>query len=191
MKMHLQLIFAVAGVCILYILSNFSSPPEIKIKDLWKYDGKEVTIEGKVKNKVGKLFEVSDGNATAFVYTNNNFSYGDKIKVTGNVDINNKGAIIYAHEIKLIKKWNENCLSVPYLAENFEDFIGCNVNITGYIYSIYSDYFYLTDETGEYEIKVYYDASQFNQFDKVYVEGIVKYNSHKMQIYLEGENVCK
>ena len=183
--MHLHLIFAVVGVCVLYVLSNFSSPPEIKIKDLWKYDGKEV------RNKIGKLFEVSDGNATTFVYTNNNLSYGDEIKVTGNVDVSNNGAIIYAHEVKLIKKWNKDCLSLPYLAENFEDFIGCNVNVTGYIYSIYSDYFYLTDGMGEYWVKVYYDASRFNQFDKVYVEGVMKYNSHKMQIYLEGKNVYK
>ena len=182
-------IFAIAGIAILYILSQFSSPPKVNLNELWKYNGKEVMIEGKIINKIGNILEITDGNSTAFLYSwNKNFSYGDKIKAIGIVDEKNGYLIVYANYIKLIEKWNKNCISIPYLAENFNEYVNCNINVTGYIYSVYSNYFYLIDKNNEYKIKVYYDNATFKKFDNVYVEGILKYNSHRMEFYIEGKN---
>ena len=183
-------ILAIAGIAFLYALSQIYSPPQIELKDLWKYEGKEIVTEGKVINKFGSMIEIREGNYTAYVYSwHDDFSYGDIIKVRGNVEEKNGNVVIYANEIELLKKWSKDCISLPYLAENFEDYIDCNVNLTGYVYSSYSDYFYLIDEYNEYRVKVYYSNSSFDKFQRVNVQGILKYNSHRMEFYIEGEYV--
>ena len=96
--------------------------------------------------------------------------------------------------IKLLKKWKDETITLPYLAENFMDYVDCNVSITGYVYASYSDYFYLIDEYNEYKVKVYYEKVyyenlSFEKFQKVAVKGRLRYNSHRMEFYIEGINV--
>ena len=64
-----------------------------------------------------------------------------------------------------------------------------NVNVTGYVYSKYLGYFYITDEFGEYKIKVFYNETiSFEKYDKVYVKALFNYNSKNFNFYL---SICK
>ncbi|MCD6474290.1 MAG: OB-fold nucleic acid binding domain-containing protein [Thermoplasmata archaeon] len=183
-------ILAIAGIAFLYGVSQLYSPPHVDLSNIWKYEGKEIITEGKIINKIGSMFEIRNGNYTCYVYSwKKDFSYGDFVKIRGNVGEKNGMLVIYANEIKLLKKWDGETLTLPYLAENFIDYIDCNVSIVGHVYASYTDYFYLIDEYNEYRIKVYYENSSFEKFQKVVVKGRLRYNSHRMEFYIEGANV--
>ncbi len=188
MRNWIYFLLAIAGIFLLYFISSLQKPVEIELEDLWKYNGKKVIVRGIVKNKIGNLFEISDGEARTKIYFDGNIEYGDEIKAIGKVGEYGDEFVVYVDEIEIINKWNKNVISLPYLAENYEKFVGLNVNLTGYIYSIYSKYFYLTDEYINYKIKVYYNETiNFSKGDKVYVNALFLYNSKNFNFYL----ICK
>jgi len=184
-------LIAIIGIIFLYLLSFLSHPSKVNLKDLWKYNGKEVIVEGIVKNKIGDLIEISDGNARGKIYFEDNeeIEYGDLIEATGKVGEYGESLVIYARDIIILKKWNSTCISLSYLAENFENYIGMNVNVTGYIYSKYFGYFYIIDEFGEYKIKVYCNETiPFEKYDRVCVKALFNYNPKNFNFYL---SICK
>jgi len=188
--MKIYVILATAGIAFLYILAYSYSPPFVSVKNIWKYEGKEIVTEGKVINKFGNMMEIRDGDYSCYVYSWNDASYGDVIRVKGMVEEKNGMLVIYAREIKIKEKWNNKTISLPYLARNILDYVGCNVRIEGYVYSAYQDYFYLMDENGEYRIAVYCEnSSSLTEYEKVVVDGMVRYNEHKMKYYIEGFDV--
>lgn len=188
--MKVYVILAIAGIALLYFLSGALSPPHVSIGNLWKYEGKEVIIEGKVVNKFGNIFEIKNSGYKVSVYIwKGNYSFGDVLKIRGVVDEKEGEPVIYANDVKIKERWNEKTISLPYLAENIEDYIGCKIRVSGYIYSISSDYFYLTDEKGEYRARVYYENFNGTLYKNVIVDGLLKFNSRKMEFYIEGINV--
>lgn len=176
-----------AGIISLYFISFLSQPSHVELKDIWKHNGEKIIVEGIVKNKKGNLIEISNGNATGKVYCEKaDVEYGDLIRVCGDVGKYGDDFAVYADEIELIEKWNRNTLSLPYLAENYERYVGMNVNVTGYIYSKYKGYFYMTDEYIEYKVKVYCeDEIPFEEYEKVYVNALFLYNPKSMRFYLK------
>ncbi|RLF48062.1 MAG: hypothetical protein DRN29_00755 [Thermoplasmata archaeon] len=181
-------LLAVIGIIFLYFISIFSEPTEIELKDLWKYEGKEVVVEGIVKNKAGDVIEISDGNATGKIYCEgcDEIEYGDQIKARGKVGEYGEELIIYAEKVDILEKWKENAISLPYLAENYEKYVGMNVNVTGYIYSKYTGYFYLSDEYMDYKIRVYYNETiPFEKYERVCVKALFFYNPKNCNFYLK------
>ncbi len=179
---------AVAGIIFLYLLSFFSQPYTPNLQELWKYEGKEVIVKGVVKNKMDDIIEISDGEARAIIFfeDNENIEYGDEITVKGRVGEYGNEIAIYAESVEVIRKWNESTISLPYLAENFEKFIGMNVNVTGYIYSKYNGYFYLTDEYSDYRIRVFCNESiAFERYERVWVKGLFDYSPKTLSFFLK------
>lgn len=170
---------AVGGIIFLYALSLFSHPAEVGLDAVWKHEGEEIVTEGLVKNRMENVLEISDGTARALVYVEDtdDFHYGDVIRVTGTVGDYGDSLAIYATEIAVIKRWDGDCISVSYLAENYDEYVGLNVNVTGYVYSISRDYFYLTDEYAEYRMKVYVNATtSLELYEEVHVRALFSYN---------------
>lgn len=184
-------LIAITGIFFLYSISFFYQPEKISLGEIWKYDGKEVIVEGEIKNIMGETMEISDGNATAKIYweNNKNLEYGDFIRAEGKVGEYGNDFAVYAKKVRIIKKWDVNCTSLPYLAENYEKFVGKNVNVSGYIYSKSNGYFYLTDQYLNYKIKVYCNHTiPFNKYDRVYVKALMLYDPHRLNFYLK---ICR
>lgn len=186
--MKIYFLLAIAGICILYSISFLSKPIEIELKDLWKYEGKNVVVRGIVRNVIGKLVEIGDGKTTAKIYFDGNgkIEYGDEIIAIGKVGKFGNEYVLYADEIKIFKEWERNETSLPYLAENFEKYVGMNVNVSGFVYSSYKNFFYLTDEHLNYKIKVYYNKSKLlKEGDRVKVRALFYYDSSNLCFYLK------
>lgn len=189
----LNFLIAITGIIFLYFLSFFSHPYTPNLQDLWKYEGKEVIVRGVVKNRMGELLEISDGKARAIIFfeDNENIEYGDEIDVRGKVGEYGDKLVVYAERIRVISKWNSSIISLPYLAENFEEFLGMNVNVTGYIYAMYSGYFYLTDEYSKYKIRVFCNESiPFEKYEKVWVKALFDYSPKTLSFYLKICQPC-
>lgn len=188
MSNKLYFLLAIAGIFILYFLSCLQQPQKINLQELHKYNGRKVIVCGIIKNKIGNLLEISDGKARAKIYYDGNkeLEYGDEIKIVGKVGEYGNDFVIYAEEVDTIKKWDNDSISVAYLAENYQEFVNTNVNVTGYIYSAYTNYFYLTDEYIEYKIKVYTNESkQFEKGERVYVKALFFYNPKSFNFCLK------
>ena len=181
-------LMAVAGIVSLYFVSFLYQPDRVTLSEIWKYSGKDVVVEGRVKNVAGNLITISDGNCTAFIYWENGgeVEYGDYVEAVGRVGEYGENFAIYAREVKIIRKWDENVISLPYLAENYEKFLNENVNVSGYIYSKYTGYFYLTDEYMEYRIRVYCNQSiPFKKYERVVVKALMLYDPGNLSFYLK------
>lgn len=179
---------AIAGIFFLYFLSSLSKPHEIEIQDIWKYNGKNVIVTGKVENVMGNVIEIGNGKARGKIYwRGEGIEYGDEIRVCGRVGEYRGEFYIYADEVKICKKWNDDNVSISYLAENFYEYIGKKVNVTGYVYSIHSTYFYLTDEYAKYKIRVYFNDSNITlkKYEKVNIYAIFHYDASDFLFYME------
>ncbi len=191
MRRMIYFSIAVAGIFFLYFISLFSQPIEVSIRDIWKYDGDMVKVKGIVKNKIGNIIEISDGYGRGKIYyeKNDEIEYGDEIEVEGKVGGYKEEYVVYANKIKICKKWSQDSVSLPYLLENYEYFVGTNVNVTGYVYSISKSYFYLTDEFMKYKIKVYCNRNvTLQKYDSVYVRALFYYDSTEARFYLKIVN---
>ena len=188
-KIHF--LVAVAGIISLYFIPLLSQPERIAISEVWKYNGKDVIVEGEVKNVVGDIITIGDGNATTLIYMEKmeGIEYGDYIRVEGRVGEYGNDFAIYARKTIILEKWDKESISLPYLAENYERFVNKNVNVTGYIYSKYNGYFYLTDEYMDYKIMVYCNHSiPFARYEKVMVKALMLYDSGNLRFYLK---ICR
>lgn len=199
MRRYLYLAGAVLCILFLYFLSVISHPYEIDISDVDNYEGKVVTVEGIVAGKeCGDTFEmltIRDGNHSAqvFVYGSTGVQYGDRLRVTGKVERYGGRMEIHAKTIEVVEKWDGESMPLWELSENFMDYVGTNVNVTGYIYGLHGGYFYLTDFDREYRIKVYHPENfsvRAGDHEHVSVRATFRYDSESMCMYLEinGKN---
>jgi len=194
MKKYAYLAGSIACILFLYFLSAISHLPEISISDLEKYEGKRVIVEGMVVdkefNKKSEIVTLKDGNHSAriFVHGSTEASYGDIIKVTGRVEKYGSQLEIFSESIEICKKWDKKSMPLWELSENFEKYIGINVNVTGYVDGVHSKYFYLTDFGREYKIKVFYPENlsrEIENYEHVYVRAFFNYDPKNMCMYLE------
>jgi len=185
MKKYAYLAGSIACILFLYFLSTLSHPPEISISDLEKYEGKRVVVKGMVVdkefNEKSEIITLKDGNHSAriFVRSSTETSYGD---------IYGSQLEIFSESIEICEKWDEKSMPLWELSENFEKYVGTNVNVTGYVDGVHSRYFYLTDFEREYRIKVFYPenfSTEIENYEHIYVKALFKYNSKNMCMYLE------
>lgn len=194
---YFSVLFAVIGICILYTISLFSKPAVVELIKLPEYEGKQITTQGIVKNyystKYGsQLITIVDNNASATVFTEEEtiVEYGDKIRVTGEVQkYNDCWEIIVTdkHSIIIIQKWENISMPLWQIVQNPMRYEGLNVNVSGYIDSFYDDYFYLTDEEGKHSIIVFYtsyDSKTFHPGQKVNVAGLFKFDKENFRYVL-------
>ncbi len=162
----ISLLFAVLGTFFLYFLSTLSSPIVVELNELPGYDSKKVTTEGVVLDyfttKHGsQMITIKQNNFSAVVFLEGicDVEYGDRIQVTGEVQkymddweivVDNK------KNLEIIEKWNNFSSPIWQLAQNPEKYLGLNINVTGYIESIFDDYFYIVDIENKHSLVVFY-----------------------------------
>jgi len=166
---YFSLIFSIAGILLLYFLSTLSQPTMIELYEIPEYEGKQVIVEGIVTEHHttsygSQIITIESDNATILVFAEGetNLEYGDTIQATGKVQ-KYKGdwEIVVDNErfIKIIQKWSNITFPLWQLAENPAKYDGLNVNVTGFIDTVYDTYFYLVDSEEEYSVIVFYNPS--------------------------------
>jgi len=160
------IILSVIGIVVLYFLSLFSQPTIIKLSEISSYEGKQVIVQGITKEYYtttygSQIITIEEENASTKVFLEGMIpiEYGDIIQATGTVQ-KYKGSweivVDNIHYVKIVKKWNNISMPLWQIAENPNRYSGLNVNISGYVDTIYDDYFYLSDLEGEHSIIVNY-----------------------------------
>ncbi len=167
---YFSLLFTVIGILVLYFLSELSQPPAIEIHELPDFEGKQVTVDGIVKDhhttKYGsQIITIENNNATAtvFVETASDVEYGDKIQVTGEVQKYKDDWEIVVNDnkfIKILKKWHNISFPLWQLADNPTRYLDLNVNVTGHVEAISNAYFYLVDVEKKHSLIVFYKLSK-------------------------------
>ena len=187
MRKILLLAIALLGIICLYFLSFLDKPIEINPNEFYKYNGEKVKVKGIVKNKMGSLIEITNYESTGKIFyeKNDEISYGDEIEATGRVGKYWNDFVLYATDLKICRKWDEDKISLPYLLENYENYVGLNVNVIGYVSSTSKSYFYLTD--CDYKIKVYCENFSLNKNDKVFVKGFFYYDAKDASFFIRIE----
>ena len=192
------ILFSIIGILLLYFLSLLSQPTMIKLADIPSYDGKQVIVQGITKEHHittygSQIITIEEDNITTIVFLEGQIpvEYGDLIQVTGLVQ-KYKGSweivVDNARFVYIVKKWNNISMPLWQIAENPNKYSGLNVNVSGYIDTIYDDYFYLTDLDGEHSIIVYYtsqDAFILNSSQKVNVAARFTYSLGDFRYKLE------
>jgi uncharacterized protein YdeI (BOF family) len=194
---YFSVLFAVMGISALYAMSLFSKPAVVDLIKLPEYEGKQITTQGIVKNyystKYGtQLITIEEDNASAIVFSEveTSVEYGDKIRVTGEVQkYNDCWEIIVndKHDLIIIQKWENISMPLWQIVQNPMRYEGLNVNVSGYIDSLYNDYFYLTDEEGKHTLLVFYNSynsKMFHPGQKVNVAGLFNFDKEKLRYEL-------
>lgn len=161
----MSIIFATSGTLFLYFLSILSEPVMVDIADLPKYEGKKVTTEGIVSEYfttkyASQMITIRGNNSTAVVYLEGtcDVEYGDKIQATGEVQkyMDDWEVIVENKNLKIVEKWNNISFPIWQLAQNPARYLGLNVNVSGYIESIFDSYFYIIDIENKHSLVVFY-----------------------------------
>lgn len=145
--------FAAIGIAVLYLVSGFSQPEEIALKDVKNSEGKNVTAKGivveKYQTKNGNtIMDIRDDNTNISVFHEGyvDAEIGDEIRVTGKVQKYKNMYEIVASEIEILKRWDENHIELRQLKSNPEKYDGMNINVTGFVTSIRRNKFNLSDD---------------------------------------------
>lgn len=167
---YFSLLFSVIGILVLYFLSKLSQTPLIEIHELPDYEGKQVIIEGvvtdyQVTRHGSQIITIENNNATTtvFVEGKTNIEYGDKIRVTGEVQKYKDDWELVVNDnrfVTILEKWHNISFPLWQLAEKPTKYLDLNVNVTGYIESISNTYFYLVDIEKKHSLIVFYKLSK-------------------------------
>ena len=163
---YISLILSITGIIILYILSTFSQPIYINLENISDYEGKEITTCGTTINYYttsygNQIITIKSNNSTAQLFCEEptTTQYGDLLRVTGKVEYyNNQWEIIIdqSSSITILQQWQNRTTPLWEIATKPEQYTDLHLNTTGYIDTIYDNYFILTDKTSNHSIIVTY-----------------------------------
>jgi DNA/RNA endonuclease YhcR with UshA esterase domain len=205
---YFSLIFSITGILILYLISKLSQPVLINISEMHEYEGKSVTIKGLVKEHHltkygGQIITIFDENSTTeiFVEGKMDIEYGDKIKVTGEVQkYQDRLELIVNdnHQVKILQKWKNITMPLWQLAENPTKYLDVNVNVSGYVEFISNENFYLVDLEKKHSLLVLYASSKnvtIYPGQKVYVSGKFCFDKenfrYKLRVYKDYHRISQ
>jgi len=144
---HFSIIFSIVGIACLYFLSTLSQPISIELKNISKYEDKNVIVEGIVTEYYltsfgSQIITIESDNASTIVFLEGkaDVEYGDKIQATGKVQ-KYKGdweiVVDNVDFVKVIQKWQNISMPLWQLSMSPTKYEGLNVNVTGYVDTIY------------------------------------------------------
>ncbi|MFH1013186.1 MAG: hypothetical protein V1769_01610 [Thermoplasmatota archaeon] len=161
---YISLLIALIGIAALYTLSLFAQAPSIELSQLPAYENEIVTTQGTItkyyQNDYGnQIITIRNNNTTATIFASvpATVQSGDTIQATGKVEHYKETWEIIIDDPKdltIIKKWNETTIQLWEIAQNPITYVECNLNVTGYIDSIYESSLYFTDNNFEHTILV-------------------------------------
>lgn len=202
-------IFSTCGVVVLYLLSALSNPVKIDLKDLHRYEGREVIVEGRVIEKyITKtdclVLRIRENNYTATIFIGSfsgNIEIGDEIQAIGKVQRYREEyevVVINEKDLKVLKHWRSEFMRLSDVATMPEKYLDTNVNLLCYIKSVYRSEnettIYVTDDISnenhslKVTIKRDIDLS-LHRFDYINVRGRFVYDEYTLryQIVVEDE----
>jgi hypothetical protein len=145
-------------------MSILSQPTIIDLCELPQFEGKKITTEGVVTRHHttsygSQMINIQSNNSSAVVFLEGEVvvEYGDRIRVTGEVQKYGDGWEIMVDDsrfIELVEKWQNISCPLWQLAENPTYYLGLNVNVSGFVDEIFDDYFFLCDLEEKYVLKV-------------------------------------
>jgi RecG-like helicase len=194
---RISLIFSVIGILLLYLVSILSQPSNIKLHELPEFEGKEVTTSGVVTEHHttqygSQMITIHNDDFTAIVFIEGktDVEYGDKIQVTGEVQKYKEDWEIIVNNprfISTVQKWNNISFPIWQLAENPARYVGLNVNVTGFIDSVFDSYFYLADLDEKYSLMVFHKSSNLTLYSGkgVCVRGKFLFDEKNLRYVLE------
>jgi hypothetical protein len=194
------ILIAVASLSVLYAMSLFSHPIRIALAALPAYDGQQVLVQGIVTDYRTTAFgtqlitirnrENTTHTVTIYIEGSVPIEYGDTIQAVGEVQQYNDQWEISVNNpqfITILQKWANQSFPLWQLAENPENYLETNVNVTGIVLQTLDSSCVLTDSTGKYSIDVLYDSScphQISKGDSVAAAGCFVYGPSTMQYLL-------
>ena len=195
------IIFSLLGVCILYGISLFVTPPFVPLDEVALHENEIIRTEGVITEfsvtEYSNVLMKLEGNQTElmlFVESPNdrkellNLSYGDEIEVEGRVQL-------YRGEYELVVSGNaikkmtpgSNISFVSQIAAHPEEYKGKKIRVAGYVEDIYTHVFYLRDEPGNHRMRVKATISSISELqegDKIIAEGVFSYDAEDMRYEL-------
>lgn len=196
------MIFASAGIFILYLISAITQPATIGLNELGRYEGNEIAAKGivvekyytKSENTVIKL-RADNTTVPVFIKGCSDIEVGDEIKVIGKVQsYNGEMEIIVSDctKIDVLKKWFSESISLLQLKSQPEKYKDANINVTGYACSISSSEFCLLDNISapECQIGVYLRKNSIlpTEKAKVFVKALFRYDERTFCYFLDLES---
>jgi len=195
---HISLIFSITGIAVLYFISTLTTPYIIELNEIPNYEGKIVTTQGIVTNHYitkhgSQIITIQDKNTTATIYLEGKIDveYGDKLQITGEIKkYKEEWEIIPndAKSIKITQKWDNISIPLWQIAQNPSKYENININITGYIDTVFDNYFILADEEGKHSLMVFYntyDDIRIFSGQKVNVAGLFKFDNKNFRYTVE------
>ncbi|MEA2074719.1 MAG: hypothetical protein U9O85_03160 [Euryarchaeota archaeon] len=195
------IIFSLLGVCVLYGISLFVTPPFVPLDEAALHENEIIRTEGVITEfsvtEYGNVLMKLEGNQTElllFVESMNdrrellNLSYGDEIEVEGRVQL-------YRGEYELVVSGNairkvtpgSNISFVSQIAAHPEEYKGKKIRVAGYVEDIYTRVFYFRDETGNHRMRAKATTSSISELqegDKIIAEGVFSYDAQNMKYEL-------
>ena len=197
------LISIIISIIALYFFSPAQNIEEIKLQDIEQAEGKNVVIEGTVKdiystNQRNTIIKLSDGNITVTVFVRGEVSIqcGDKIKVTGKVVRYNNEISVFVESkdfIVVIESWNKSYFELSSFYTVYEKHINENINITGYAKNVKHREFTLVDNKTNWryslpvEIKKTINLPPANK--QIYVTGRFIFDSERYAYIISIEDI--
>lgn len=196
-------IFSLLGVCILYGTSLSITPPLVPLDDVAPYEGSVIRTRGVITDfstlRSGHVLMTIEGNQMElpiFVPSEAknekllNLSYGDEIEVEGRVNVyrGKYQLVVSGNAIKKVTSGG-NIYFVSQIAERPAEYEGRKLQVVGYVDRVYKRIFYLSDERGDYRLRVKLMAgdipiSKLQKGDKIIAEGVFSYDAQNMRYEL-------
>lgn len=198
------IIFSLLGIGILYSISLFVTPPFVPLDEVALHESTFIRTRGVVTEfrvtESGNALMKIEGNQTElllFVESQEenqellNLCYGDEIEADGRVQVyrGEYELVVSESGIKKVTQQDSGISFVSQIAVQPEEYKGRKVHVAGYVEDVYTNVFYLSDETGNYRMRVKLTAtnislSELQEGDKIIAEGVLSYDIENMRYEL-------
>ena len=197
--------FSLIGVCVLYCITLFVTPPFVPLDEVALHEEAFVRTSGVITDfsvtASGNVLITLEGNQSElpiFVESADkspellNLGYGDEIEVEGRVQVYRGTYELVVSGTDIKKVTHERDIAfVSQIAAHPEAYAGVRIRVIGYVEDAYTQVFYIRDEAGTYRMRVTLrEASTANpalqEGDKVLVEGVLSYDAENLRYELNA-----
>lgn len=188
--------FAILGVTALFMISSWVEPHKIELKDLHKYEGQKVIVEGIVKDirlttGGNTIILITDGyvDREIFAYGKKEIFIGDTIKVKGTVQRYQDFFEIIADDIHVVES---KCIEIELWQLAYYPYSYTNkiVNVSCYIDKVYGDEMIVRDDN--YKLRVItpiVGTGRLKEGEKVKLKGRFLYDPLSLSFYILSTEV--
>jgi exonuclease VII large subunit len=200
---RIVIVFSLLGVCILYGISLFVTPPFVPLDEVALHEGAVVRTAGIITDfgvtESGNVLMKLEGNQSELLLFVDvadtsaellNLGYGDEIEAEGRVQVYQGRYELVVPGTGVKKVTHERDITfVSQVAAQPEEYAGRRIRVVGYAEDVYTRVFYLRDEVGNHRMRVTLmditiTNSALEEGDKVIAEGVLSYDAENMRYEL-------